>query len=370
MTDAGSLRPKLAALAALGFQRAEDPEVHHEAVGVSRGRVRITSTRPSMGTLVSVTAVDSSRDRIQEAAGRAFQEMDRVVGLLNRYDSASAVGYLNAEGEILGPPPELCRVLSRALAHHQYSAGAFDPTVQPLVDLFRARSGRSIGSATPASSGPAPPAPPGPGSPEPTETAIRDALSRIDASAVELASRSIRFNRPGMGITLDGIAKGYVVDGMTAILEAHGLENFLVDAGGDIRSLGFREDGQPWQVGVQDPDKNARLPDVIPLRGMAVATSGSYEIHFDPEQVRHHIVAPGKGASPGHSRSVSVVAPSALEADALATSVFVMTPEQGLAFIETITNCACLLVDREGREHRSSRWRRVSPSIHPKAGNP
>ena len=226
------------------------------------------------------------------------------------------------------------------------------------------------GSATQVSSGPAPPAPPEPGSPEPTETAIRDALSRIDASAVELASRSIRFNRPGMGITLDGIAKGYVVDGMTAILEAHGLENFLVDAGGDIRSLGSREDGQPWQVGAQDPDKNARLPDVIPLRGMAVATSGSYEIHFDPEQVRHYIVAPGKGASPGHSRSVSVVAPSALEAVALATSVFVMTPEQSLAFIETIPNCACLLVDREGREHRSSRWRRVSPSTHPKAGNP
>lgn len=343
MTDSRGLQEKFAALAALGFQRSMDPEVEQESVPVSGGRVKVTATRPSMGTLVAITAVDESRDRIQEAAGYAFREMDRVVGLLNRYDSASAVGVLNAEGEIRGPPPELFTVLSRALAYHRASAGAFDPTVQPLVDLFRV------------------------GGSEVCEAELLEAISRVDASGVEMAPRSIRFQRPGMGLTLDGIAKGHIVDCMAAILEGHGLTDFLINAGGDIRSRGVREDGQPWQVGVQDPRKEGQLPDVLPLSDGAVATSGSYEIYYDPERTHHHIVSAEIGGSPRHTQSVSVIAPTALEADALATSVFVMTPGEGRTFIDTIPTCACLIVDREGRKHRSSRWPRVSSSTHPKA---
>jgi thiamine biosynthesis lipoprotein len=160
-----------------------------------------------------------------------------------------------------------------------------------------------------------------------------------------------------MGVTLDGIAKGYIVDRMATVLGEQGLESFLVNAGGDIRAVGLREDGQPWRVGVQDPGKGGDLPDIIGLTGGAVATSGSYEIYYDRERTYHHIVSSRTGASPRSSQSVSVVAPTTLVADALATSVFVVEPETGISFIESFSQCACLIVDQKGRQLRSKGWR-------------
>lgn len=344
MDSSSRLAQQMAALADLGFQQAASPDVEAEAIPLSGGRKKVTCTRPSMGTLVSITGIHWSTNLIQEAAGRAFQEMDRIVNLLNRYDPDSAVSYLNSEGRIQGSPPELDLVLGRALYYHHLSGGAFDPTVQPLVDLFRKGD---FG-----------------------EAAHRDALSLVDARRVELAPRDIRFTEPGMGLTLDGIAKGYVVDRMVEVLKGHDLQHFLLDAGGDIRSEGLREDGEPWRVGVQDPSKEGEIPDIIPLSGMAVATSGSYEIYFDPDRTHHHIIDAGSGVSPNRSQSVSVTAPSAMEADALATSVFVMKPEAGVAFIESIPGCACLIVDRDGRSIRSTRWQSALDTPFSKAGNP
>jgi len=342
MTSSTRFAQQMAALSSLGFQRAVDPEVQAEVIPVTGNRFKVTCACPSMGTLVSVTAVNPSKDLVQEAAGLAFQEMDRVVELLNRYDPDSAVSFLNAEGAIQGPPPELSTVLSRALFYHEASRGAFDPTVQPLVDLFR--------------------------NGEAEEADLLRALSLVNAKRVKMAPKTIRLAEPGMGITLDGIAKGYVVDCMARILEDHGLGDFLINAGGDIRSAGHREDGEPWRVGVQDPGKEGHLPDVIALSGMAVATSGSYEIYFDPDRTHHHIVSGQTGSSPQRSQSVSVTAPSALEADALATSVFVMEPEVGVAFIDSIPRCACLIVDQEGRQMSSTRWQSVADLSFPKAG--
>jgi thiamine biosynthesis lipoprotein len=293
-----------------------------------------------MGTLVAVTALHDSVDRVQEAAGRAFQELDRVVDLLNRYDPDSALFHLNREGAIHGPPPELAAVVSGSLRFSEMSGGAFDPTVQPLVDLLRRRVG---GGKAPNGIEP--------------DAEIRDTLSLVDARGVNQTPRAIRFSRDGMGITLDGIAKGYVVDLMAEVLGRHGLQDFLINAGGDIRSSGHREDGEAWRVAVQDPRKGGDFPDVIGLTNGSVATSGSYEIYFDRERTHHHIVSGRTGSSPHFSESVSVIAPTTMAADALATSVFVMEPTRGVAFIDSIPQCACLIVDREGRQHRSARWR-------------
>jgi thiamine biosynthesis lipoprotein len=297
-----------------------------------------------MGTLVSVTAIHRSPTLIEEGAGRAFREMDRVVNLLNRYDSSSALSYLNTEGSIHDPPPELAAVMWQAGFFHQASGGAFDPTVQPLVDLFR--------------TGP------------PSDAQILAALALVDGRELEVGKDSIRLSSPGMGVTLDGIAKGYVVDRMATVMAEQGLDDFLIDAGGDIRAFGAREDGRPWQVGVQDPKKRRDLPDIIGLTAGAVATSGSYEIYFDRDRTYHHIVSSRTGASPRLSQSVSVLAPTTLAADALATTVFVMEPERGVAFIESLPQCACLIVDATGRLFRSKGWRSATDPPTSKAGIP
>jgi thiamine biosynthesis lipoprotein len=314
-----------------------------------------------MGTLVSVTAIHRSRDLMEAALGEAFEEMDRVVALLSRYDSASAVSVLNSEGRIQGPPPELSSVMGEAFIQNRISRGAFDPTVLPLVDRFR---GRSIGGRpdawAPTGILPSSAPPPSPGE-------VRRLLDLMDLSAVVLGPRAIRFEKEGMGVTLDGIAKGYIVDRMAEVLVGRGVTDFLIDAGGDIRGAGSREDGQAWRVAVQDPGKRGAFPDVIPLSGMAVATSGSYEVYFDPDRARHHIVDSRCGRSPQESHSVSVMAPTTMVADALATSVFLMAPDRGAAFIDSLPYCACLIVDRNGRQVRSARWRSASETLPTKA---
>jgi thiamine biosynthesis lipoprotein len=208
------------------------------------------------------------------------------------------------------------------------------------------------------------PPPPGPGT---LAREVQRLMDLVDGGAVEITDRAIRLPRSGMGITLDGIAKGYVVDRVAGVLGEHGLKDYLINAGGDIRSSGRREDGQAWQVAIQDPERSPDFPDVIPLSGMAVATSGSYEIYYDPERAHHHIVSSTDGRSPQHSKSVSVVAPTALEADALATSAFVMDPAEAVTFIDSMPRCACLIVDRNGRQLRSARWRSVADLPTPKA---
>ncbi|MFH1765490.1 MAG: FAD:protein FMN transferase [Gemmatimonadota bacterium] len=364
MDSATRIARKMATLAGMGFQRVESRLIPSETIPVKGGRHRVISSQPSMGTLVSVTAVHASPGLIQDAAGLAFREMDRVVNLLNRYDPSSALSYLNTEGSIDGPPPELTTVMRQARSFHDASEGAFDPTVQPLVDLFRSRLGGGDPASRSASSSPASSSFAKP----PSEAEILEALALVDGRRVELTPQSIRLSIPGMGVTLDGIAKGYVVDRMAAVLAAQGLEDFLINAGGDIRSAGFREDGREWRVGVQDPTKRGDLPDVIGLTNGAVATSGSYEIYFDRERTHHHIVSARSGESPQSSQSVSVVAPTALAADALATSVFVMEPERGVAFIESLPQCACLIVDHQGRQLRSQRWRSATDLPHPRQG--
>jgi thiamine biosynthesis lipoprotein len=311
-----------------------------------------------MGTLVSVTAVHESSTLIQEAAGRAFQEMERLVNLLNRYDPQSALSFLNVEGSIDDPPPELLAVMCQSRYFHQASQGAFDPTVQPLVDLFR--NGSSPGSVSGSESDQG----------LPSEDRILSALALVDGRKIEVGEDGICLGSPGMGVTLDGIAKGHVVDRMAAVLNEKGLQDFLIDAGGDIRASGAREDGKPWRVGVQDPKKQGDLPDVIGLTGGAVATSGSYEIYFDRDRTHHHIVSARNGTCPQKSQSVSVIAPTTLAADALATAVFVMGPERGLAFIESFPQCACLIVDETGRPLRSKGWRSANDLPTSKAGIP
>ncbi len=190
---------------------------------------------------------------------------------------------------------------------------------------------------------------------------------------MDLHGRDIRFKRTGAGITLDGIAKGYIVDRIADTLISRGATRFLINAGGDIRTSGTRGDDRPWTIAVRDPDDpapswdsaawssghdpNGRFPDVIELVDGAVATSGSYELYFDRERLSHHIVHGASGGSPNRAMSVTVTAPTTMEADAFATAAFVLGPRRGTRFIEARHGCSCLIIDRAGKRFTSRGWR-------------
>ncbi len=375
--------PRMDVLEAMGFRREDATPIPTEITPLRGSRHRLLATRASMGTLVSITAIHDSRTLLGEAAGRAFEEMEAVVDILNRYDPASALSVLNDAGRIRKPPPELRAVLAEALSHSLSSGGAFDPTVQPLVDLFRSlrttekQEGAMVLAGTREAISLLLEAPGGSGnhrrtepSPAPSPAEVRELLELVDPGAVKLTPDAVHLEKAGMGVTLDGIAKGYVVDRIAEVLRSSGLTDFLVDGGGDIRCSGVREDGLPWRVAVQDPEKAGAFPDVIPLSNGAVATSGSYEIYFDPQRTHHHIVSALDGASPQLIQSVSVVAPTAMRADALATSVFLMGPARGAAYIDSLPGCACLIIDTHGEETRSARWRSAGDFIPLEAETP
>ena len=342
MQEASRIARKLSALVDLGLERVDDAPVSTESVRLDRKTHKVTSSRPAMGTLVSISALGRSQERAQEAIGRAFEEMDRLIRLHSRFDGSSAVSYLNSEGRIEGSPPELSHVVSNSLHYYGLSRGAFDITVEPVVELFRER-GDGV-------------APLAPTSPE-----IMEALDLVDSRNIEVSPGKLAFKKAGMGVTLDGIAKGYIVDAMAGVLDRHRVKNYLINAGGDIRTAGTKENKLPWTVAVQDPSKRGNYPDSIHLRNAAVATSGSYEIYFDRDKLFHHIVSSRTGLSPNLSASVSVIAPSAMAADALATSVFVMTLTEGVRFINSLPRCECLIIDRDGRELRSLGWKSAAP---------
>lgn len=297
---------------------------------------RVQATRRAMTTFVAVTVEDRSRLRAEEAVAAAFGEMERLAALFTRFEAASPVGVLNGEGRLADPPPELRLVVSRGLELHRLSGGAFDPTVAPLVDLYQLHFA--------AHGGP------------PDEAERRSVRELVGARHLRLDDAGCRLQRRGMALTLDGIAKGYIVDRMVETLAAHGVRHALVNAGGDLRALGGRGGGRPWRVGVQDPRWPEATVETIALAGAAVATSGDYVRFHDLERRWHHTVVPSTGDSPPAIASVSVRAATAMDADALATAVFVLGTEAGCRLLETLPDAACLVLLRDGSRRASAAW--------------
>lgn len=336
--------PELSRLLDLGFQRRSVAPVEAEALQVDAKTFQLTTTWPAMGTLVSVSVLGRSRARLEEGVGRSFEEMDRLIGLLSRFEHASAVAALNQAGRLDAPPLELSGLVARALTYYEITGGAFDISVEPLVNLFRER----LTGAVPA---------------PPSEVELREAAALVGARDIAVSRRAIRFGKPGMGVTLDGIAKGFIVDAMASTLDRAGVRDYLINAGGDIRTAGVNQGREPWTVAVRDPWDPAGFAGTVRLSGRAVATSGSYEIYFDPDRRFHHIVDARTGRSPGHCASATVIAPTTTAADALATSLIIMAPIEGARLIESMAGCSCLIIAQDGRRFASRGWSGTAPRI-------
>lgn len=328
---------KLSGLIGAGLASTPLLPVNADAVRFNRNLVKVSTTRPAMGTFVSMTLVDPSQGKAEDAVAAAFEEIERLSRLFNRFDSATAVAQLNQEGVLEDVPPEMARVVGEALRYYRISQGHFDITVKPVVDLYKETfsSGREK---------------------RPSRRALHEAAALVGARRVKVHGRAIRFEKPGMGITLDGIAKGHIVDRAARVLTSRGIANYLINAGGDIRTQGSRQDRKPWTVAVEDPRKQGHYPDIVRMNDGAIATSGNYEIYFDREKMFHHIVDPRTGMSPSLDVSVTVTAQRTLDADALSTAVFVMPPQDGIRFIDSLPGFECLVVKRGGSTLKSSGW--------------
>ncbi|AGW13270.1 FAD:protein FMN transferase [Megalodesulfovibrio gigas] len=296
-----------------------------------------SETRLQLGTMVEMTALAPSKDQARDAMAHAFAEIDRLAAIFSRFDDDAALAALNAHGRLDHAPDELLTVLDHSRLLTRQSQGAFDMTIAPVVALLERTHG------------------------EPDPADLRAALELVDAARLRQDANSLRLDAAGMAVTLDGIAKGYIADRAADELRRHGVAHFCINAGGDIRVQGSPEGlsgGRAWRVAIEDPDKGGRYPAVLSLADGAVATSGGYEIFFDAGKTAHHLVDPATGRSPRQVKSVSVQAPTVMQADGLATALSVMPPRQALALIAMLPQHECLLLTADGAHLSSSGWGR------------
>jgi thiamine biosynthesis lipoprotein len=155
-----------------------------------------------------------------------------------------------------------------------------------------------------------------------------------------------------MGVTLNGIAQGFITDRVTEMLRDRGFEHVLVDMG-EMRALGQHADGTPWRVGIADPDRPWHSGWTLPLRDRAIATSGGYGTPLDSTGRHHHLFDPRTGESANYYRSVSVIASDATTADALSTGLSALAPADALAVLSRYPDASARLLKTDGEVLRA-----------------
>lgn len=316
----------VAGLAALALGRDDRSAASPETV---------TETRLLMGTVVNLTLVTSDRRAGQAAIDACLNQMSGLEAVLSRYQPGSQLSRLNRDGSLAGASPHLVRVLREAQRIAALTDGAFDVTVKPLVDLYQ--SSRDAGQGLPSAE------------------SVASTLERVGYQRLDIGDDAISFTQAGMAITLDGIAKGYIVDEGIATLRQFGFGNVLVEAGGDLSASGTKAQDAPWRIGIRSPrEGEGRLLHTFNIADQAAATSGDYMQPYTDDLAAHHILDPRTGFSAPELASATVVASSGMEADALATALMVMGAERGLALVETIPACEAYVVTKNLRVLQSS----------------
>ncbi len=287
----------------------------------TRYGVRLAA-HPGTGALESLrAAVDAA---LAEVDGR--MSTWKTDSELSRFNRARDTGWQALS-------PATARVVGSAFETSRASGGAFDATVGPLVDLW------GFG-------------PPGAVQSVPAAKAVEAALARVGWHQVEVDATlgRARKRRGDVSLDLSGIAKGYGVDAVVRALSARGVEDFLVEVGGELAARGTRPGGGAWRVAIERPLPGRRaVQRVVDLRGGAVATSGDYRNFFQDGGSRYaHTLDPRSGHPVGHPlASASVVAGSAMTADAASTTLMVLGPEAGLEWA-TARGLAAHFLVREG----------------------
>lgn len=274
----------------------------------------------TMGTTYTIKLLPPEDGIDAAVLGRQLPQI--LTGVDNRmstYQAESELSRLNSNPstEWIQVSPELFDVLQLALEASRITQGAFDITVGPLVNLW--------------GFGPEP-------IPQdvPDETRIRLALERTGIDKLELdpATHSIRKRRADLYLDLSGIAKGYAVDQVADYLDSVRIRNYLVEVGGEIRASGHNGSGADWRIGIEKPESgDRRVQRIIRLNRSGMATSGDYRNFYAREGKRYaHIIDPRTGRPTDHAlNSVSILHETCAMADALATGLLVLGPDQAMA---------------------------------------
>jgi len=298
----------------------------------------VSVTRAKMGNVpVTIRTFGPDEKTCNEAIEAAFKRIDELNAMLSDYVDGSDVSRINkaAGGDPQRVSSETLSVVKFAKGWWKKTSGAFDPTIRPALILWRIASRDDE---------------------MPADEDVEAERELIGADKIEIdeAEHTVRLAKEGMSLDLGGIAKGYIVDQAIAVLREHGIRSATVDAGGDIYLLGCKPaqagkpGGESWSVGVENPPpRDEPYSIVLNVTDAAVATSGGYRRNLYIEDKRYsHIIDPRTGRPAEHVASATVIAPDLTTADALATALCVLGPDDGIKIIDNLDATEALILSR------------------------
>ncbi len=304
---------------------------------------RFREVRPALGSTFEILAYAPDQEVATATFDAAFARVEEISRVFSVYDSRSEVLRLVRQAPMCEPVAvsrELAKVLDYSLCLSRQTEGAFDVTVGPLTRLWRrARRLREL----------------------PAEERLAQARAAVGSHLVEFDrdEQTVRLLAEDMRLDFGGVAKGYAADEALRVLRERGLNRALINAGGDLR-LGEPPPGERgWRVGVAALNPGDPPEEILELADCGVATSGDAWQFVEIEGQRYsHLIDPRVGVPIGERIGATVLAPSAMKADALASAVMVMGPEQGIALVDQTSEAACWVVTEQGDQPRAFRSRR------------
>lgn len=290
----------------------------------------------AMGSDLEIDVFGPDQALCDRAVAEARAEIDRLDRMMTDWKAESPLMDINRAAGV-GPvatTPELYFLVERSLRVSELTDGAFDITFAGAGKLWnwRAKDPQIPGAE-----------------------AVKASLATVGWRGVALdpKARSVFLTKPGMRIGLGAIAPGYAGDRAIEKIRALGIRDACVNVSGDLMAIG-RKGGEPWKIGITHPRRKGDTLAVLPVSNAAVSTSGDYERYFEKDGRRYgHIIDPRTGYPADRCQSVTIVAPKLAFADALATGVFVLGPERGLALVEKLEGVHALVVGADGTLHVS-----------------
>ncbi|MEX0317520.1 MAG: FAD:protein FMN transferase [Ruegeria sp.] len=276
----------------------------------------------TMGTTYNIIAIGEDLDEAE--LGTAVEEtLAAVNAKMSNWDPNSEVSVFSASDSTspVEVSAEFATVIAAANDVHSKSDGKFDITLGPLIELW------GFGPRKPED-------------PVPSDEAIAEALERVGQGSLlqlDQSGKTLSKADAGVGINLAAIAKGYGIDAIAEALEAAGIEDYMVEIGGDLVTGGENDEGEAWRIGIEKPEPGTQTVQlVIPVSDLGMATSGDYRNFFEQDGVRYsHIIDPTTGRPIAHgTTSVTVVADNAMMADAWATAMLAMGQDAGMKVAE------------------------------------
>ena len=295
-------------------------------VHVARGGALYTAAAPAFGRIVRISLFHQQQRTAELAIEDALAQIKLVDQLSTIDGAASELARLNRSGMLVRPDRHLLAMFDQARALSRLTRGAFDVTVQPLWQVYR---DASCANGRPAQ-------------PERLKASAKLGWERVSFDAERIV-----LLRPGMQLTLNGLAQGYAADLALAALRERGVDDALVDTG-CFTSVDRTPGRLAWTVGVADPRQAGRLATSMQLDGRSAATAGDYACTFTPDFVHHHIFDPATGESPQELASATVLAPSGVLADGLATAFMVMGARKAHALAAGMPGVDLMTINKRG----------------------